>query len=142
MERLNKNLQKIIVVDKEPEDSESDEEIEPEVRHGEVKIPPHVVKTNLHPDDLEVEQKIHEAYKNQRFVGRSYEEGFNEGTNSNEIYESSNEVNEINEVNPTQETPSTPSNEDVRTRNPQRRIRTTTTTPQPASKSTKRKKVN
>ena len=124
MERLNKNLQKIIVVDKEPEDSESDEEIEPEVRHGEVKIPPHVVKTNLHPDDLEVEQKIHEAYKNQRFVGRSYEEGFNEGTNSNEIYENSNEIydssNEISKINPTQETPSTPFDNDVRTRNPQR----------------------
>ena len=28
----------------------------------------------LHPNDLGVERRIHEAYKNQRFIGRDFEE--------------------------------------------------------------------
>ena len=32
----------------------------------------------LHPNDLGVERRIHEAYKNQRFIGRDFEEAADE----------------------------------------------------------------
>ena len=32
----------------------------------------------LHPNDLGVERRIHEAYKNQRFIGRDFEEADDE----------------------------------------------------------------
>ena len=38
-----------------------------------IRIPPHVVMSTLHPNDLGVERRIHEAYKNQRFIGRDFE---------------------------------------------------------------------
>ena len=39
-----------------------------------IRIPPHVVMSTLRPSDLGVERRIHEAYKNQRFIGRDFEE--------------------------------------------------------------------
>ena len=39
-----------------------------------IRIPPHVVMSTLHPNDRGVERRIHEAYKNQRFIGRDFEE--------------------------------------------------------------------
>ena len=39
-----------------------------------IRIPPHVVMSTLRPSDLSVERRIHEAYKNQRFIGRDFEE--------------------------------------------------------------------
>ena len=38
-----------------------------------IRIPPHVVMSTLHPNDLSVERRIHEAYKDQRFVGRDFQ---------------------------------------------------------------------
>ena len=85
------------------------------VKHGEVKIAPHVVRTNLHPKDLKVEQRIHAAYKNQKFVGREYED-----------------------PDPTQ--PPTTTEDGLRTRNPQRRIGSTTPAPSRSSGETSGRK--
>ena len=76
--------------------------------NSKIRIPPHVVMSTLHPNDLSVERRIHEAYKDQRFVGRDFE---------------------------TEAPYSAKATVQPRARIPQR-SRTTTTTPSPEPKST------
>jgi hypothetical protein len=83
VETFHKDLQRVVSAEEEEEEEgevQDDQQIEltfsdliEELKHDEVRVPPHVVKTRLHPNDLRVEKKIHEAYKNQKFVGQSHD---------------------------------------------------------------------